>query len=316
VLDVLTITSPLTVEVFELRNMAIELGLGFPTPAPAPATLPVTPPQVRPLVINPLFSSLSRALGYKFPPRPSPTPVTPKQAPPLFNVGIYTYDGVTYKGTEKPAGYRSGTHYGATAGFTTKGNCGRSFDKLSGSVFCPWSIDVAVDYISSIFDSRFLGSGYQKFLGQIGFVDGMAGNVKAALGPVLLLGEWNGAINNAKFIDDRNKHVNIRPSAWQISIGYQFDWNPWVEEIGAQGDYVTIGYSQSHDLEGVSQAIDTVPTRVGFVPRKRFLVGAGEWVLSNLRFAIEYSYNIDYPKDMGGTGSSTDGYFGQLTLVW
>jgi hypothetical protein len=59
-----------------------------------------------------------------------------------------------------------------------------------------------------------------------------------------------------------------------------------------------------------------VPTRVGFVPRKRFLVGAGEWVLSNLRFAIEYSYNIDYPKNMGGTGSSTDGYFGQLTLVW
>jgi hypothetical protein len=108
----------------------------------------------------------------------------------------------------------------------------------------------------------------------------------------------------------------MKPSAWQISIGYQFDWNPWVEEIGAQGDYFTIGYSESLHLGGVSQMIDTVPTRVGFVPKKRFLVGAGEWVLSNLRFSIEYSLNEDYPKHEGGTGNSTDGYFCQLTLMW
>jgi hypothetical protein len=144
----------------------------------------------------------------------------------------------------------------------------------------------------------------------------MAGNVKATLGPVSFVGEWNGATRSAKFIDDRGRLVSMKPSAWQISMGYQFDWNPWVEEIGAQGDYLTIGYSESLHLGGVSQTIDTVPTRVGFVPKQRFLVGAGEWVLSNLRFSIEYSYNVDYPINEGGTGNSTDGYFCQLTLVW
>jgi hypothetical protein len=316
VTDVLSITSPLTVQAFELRNMAVEIGIRFPTPDPAPAALPVTPPPVRPLVINPLFSSLSKALGYKpLPPSP-PAPIIAQPAPPLFNVGIYSYNGVTFKGVEKTGGYNGRYHYGAKAGFRTRGNCGRPFDQLGGSVFCPWSIDVAVDYISSIFDSRFLGSEYEKFLGQIGFVDGMAGNVKATLGPVSFVGEWNGATRSAKFIDDRGRLVSMKPSAWQISIGYQFDWNPWVEEIGAQGDYFTIGYSESLHLGGVSQMIDTVPTRVGFVPKKRFLVGAGEWVLSNLRFSIEYSLNEDYPKHEGGTGNSTDGYFCQLTLMW
>jgi hypothetical protein len=316
VADVLSITTPLTVEVFELRNMGVEIGVGFPTPAPAPIALPVTPPPVRPLVINPLFGALSRALGYKPLPSSPPTPIIPKPAPPLFNVSLYSYDGAAYKGVEKYGGYRPAHYYGATAGFRTRGHCGHPFDQLGGSFFCPWSIDVSINTISSIFDSQFLASEYQKFLGQIGFVNGMAGSVKATAGPVSLVGEWNGATTIARFTDDLNKRVVIKPYAWQISLGYQFDWNPWVEVIGAQGDYLTIGYSQSHDLEGVNQVIDGPPTRVGFVPKKRFTVGAGEWVLSNLRFAIEYTYNYDYPKHEGGTGNSADAYFSQLTLVW
>jgi hypothetical protein len=318
VADVLSITSPLTVEVFELRNTAVEIGLGFPTPAPAPAVLPVTPPPVRPLVLSPIFSSWSRALGYKpLPPAPL-TPLTPKPAPPPFHVGIFSYDGAAYRGLEKYGGYRPRNHYGATAGFRTRGNCGRTYDQLVGSAFCPWSIDVSAGYISSIFDSQFLAFEYEKYLGQIGFVDGMFASVKSTLGPVSLVAEWNGATKRTRFIDDRGKRVHMNPSAWQIALGYQFDWNPWVEAIGAQGDYLTIGYSQSHDLAGANQAVDLVspPTRVGFVPRKRFTVGAGEWVLSNLKFAIEYVYNADYPRHKGGTGNSADAYFSQFTLVW
>ena len=33
---------------------------------------------------------------------------------------------------------------------------------------------------------------------------------------------------------------------------YQFDWNPYVEVIGAQGTYFVIGYSESSDLGGCS----------------------------------------------------------------
>jgi hypothetical protein len=118
-------------------------------------------------------------------------------------------------------------------------------------------------------------------------------------------------------LDGLDNPVSIKPSAWQISLGYQFDWNPWVEAIGLQGNYLAIGYSESRHLAGVTQ-VDTngQQSRVGFLPRRRFLVSAGEWVLDNLRFAIEYSHNWDYRKNEGGTGKSADGVLSQLTLVW
>lgn len=316
VADVLTIEDPLTVEGFEMRQTAVGIGLGFPTPALTPATPPVTQPPVRPLVINPLISSLGRALGYKPPPPSPPTPVVPKPAPPLFNVGVYSFNGDTFKGDEKRGGFRPENHIDATAGFHTRGNCGRPYDQLRGPDFCPWSVDVDVDYNSSIFDSRFLGFEYNNFLGQIGFVDGMAASVKAILGPVSFVGEWNGAISRAKFMDDLGKSVSIKPSAWQIALGYQFDWNPWVEAIGAQGNYLAIGYSESRDLAGVTRVTDGQPSRVGFLPRRRVVVGVGEWVLDNLRFAIEYSHNWDYATHEGGTGNSADGVLSQLTAVW
>ena len=109
--------------------------------------------------------------------------------------------------------------------------------------------------------------------------------------------------------------VSIKPEAWQIEIGYQFYLNPWVEEIDAQGTYLAFGYSESRDLGGVMQAKNDELTRVGFVPRRRFLVTAGEWVLERVRFSPEYSYNVDYPKDQNGTGSSANAIFSAITLV-
>lgn len=323
VADVLTLEDPLTIEVFEMREDAILVGVGFPTPALTPPTPPVTPPPVKPLVINPLVTSLMKGLGYSPPPTrpPTPTSVTPRPVPPLFNAGFYLFNGDTFSGTGGSK-FSPSDHFGGTVGFRTKGYCGRPYDQLGAEggrwweVFCPWSIDVDVDYTNSVFDSQFLSFEYQDFLGQIGFVSGMAAHVKTTLGPVSLVGEWNGAIEDAKFIDDAARLVRMRPSAWEISLGYQFDWNPWVEEIGAQGTYLAFGYSESHDLAGVTRSIFGEPTRVGFVPRRRFLVNASEWVLDGLRFSIEYSHNVDYSKSEGGTGKSADGVFSGLTYVW
>jgi len=323
VADVLSIEDPLTIEAFEMRNTTIGFGLGFPTPAPTPATPPVTPPPVRPLLITPLVGLLSRGLGYDPPPTrpPRPTPITLKPAPPLFNVGFYSYDGSTFKGVEK-AGLDPGQHISATAGFRTQGHCGRPFDQLGAEgaswleVFCPWSIDVDVDYISSVFDSRFLSSEYRSFLGRIGFVPGMAAHVKATLGPVSLVGEWNGAISSAKFVDDSGTFVSLEPSAWHISLNYQFDWNPWVEVIGDQGTYISFGYSESRDLAGVTQLVNGDPTRVGFAPQRRFLVTLGEWVLEGVLLRIEYAHIEDYSRSERGTGRSADGVFTTITYVW
>jgi hypothetical protein len=144
----------------------------------------------------------------------------------------------------------------------------------------------------------------------------MAGSVKGTLGPTSFVGEWNGAIDRARFVDDLGRVINIRPSAWQATLAYQFDWNPWVEAIGLQGDYVVLGYSESRGLGGATRVFEGQESRVGFVPRKRLLVGFGEWVLDNLRWAIEYSYNEDYSRQEGGTGHSAQGVITQFTAVW
>lgn len=328
VTDVLTAEDPLTVEVFEMRQVALGLGVGFPTPPLKPDTPPVTPPRVKPLVINPLFASLSKSLGYIPPPKqPLPIPYSPTPDPPPFNAGVYLYDPDPFDVLGR--GWRPFDHISANVGFRTRGHCGRPYDQLRANDLCPWSLDVDIDYISSVFDSRFLESQYQNFLRQIGKVPGMAASAKATLGPVSLIGEWNGAIGKTKFLDNSNNSVSITPAAWNVSLGYQFDWNPWVEEIGAQGTYVTIGYSQSQDLAGVRQFVggpaefdeegNELPRdliSVGFVPKKRLLVGAGEWVLEGLRVGMEYSLNWDYGRSEGGTGNSAHGIFGTITYVW
>ena len=79
---------------------------------------------------------------------------------------------------------------------------------------------------------NFLQLEYRHFLDQIGFVPGMAAHMRSSFGPYGLILEWNGAISDANFTDDAGNLVSIRPSAWQVSLNYQFDWNPTVEVIG------------------------------------------------------------------------------------
>ena len=120
----------------------------------------------------------------------------------------------------------------------------------------------------------------------------------------------------ATFTDELGNPIKIKPSAWQISLGYQFDWNPWVQAIGAQGNFIAVGYSQSRDLAGVTRVIQGVRSRVGALPKSRFVVTLGEWVLDGLRFAVEFSHNKDYSTNEGGTGRSANGLFTVLTYVW
>lgn len=310
VTDTLSLNNPLTVEVFETKQNAIGFGLALPTPALKPPTPPVIAPPVRPLVINPLVSSLSRGLGYEPPPtRPKPpTPVTLAPAPPPFDAGIYLYDGETPGGPSK--------HIGAALGFNTRGHCGRPYHELRAADLCPWAINVDVNYNSSVFDSQFLREQYQSFLTQIGRVPGMAASVRSSFGPVSLVGEWNGATRQARFLNGLGSPVGIKPAAWQLSLGYQFDWNPWVQEIGQQGTFVAIGYSESRQLAGVTALINGEPTRVGFVPKRRLVLTAGEWVLDGVRVLFEYSRNWDYTLSEGGTGNAAPGFFVALTYAF
>jgi hypothetical protein len=310
VVDVLTLIDPLTVEAFETREDFIMLGFEGPTPPPPPP-LPTTPvlgpPPVRPLLIKPLVRKLGTWLCsslpcYLLPPKAVPAAIPPTPRPP-FTGGVYFYNGDTFDG-----GGDHIEHVGGTLGYRTKGMFSRRR--------IPWSIDIDGDVNSSVFDSDFLAFEYRGFLDQIGYVPGMAAHVKSNLGPTALVLEWNGAIDKARFSDDLGRAFSIRPGGWQVQLAYQFDFNPSVEAIGAQGTYVVIGYSESEDLAGVRRLIADTPSRVGFVPRRRLSVGVGEWVLDSLRVAVEYSHSVDYSIAEGGTGNSADGVFTQLTYQW
>lgn len=308
VADVLTLEDPLTIEVFEMRETAVLVGAGFPTPPLTPASPPVAPPPVKPIALNPFFKSMSKGLGYDPPPTrpPPPTLVTPTPAPPPLSVGFVVFQGATSAAND------GRFNFGATAGFVKKWDCDRPYDDGWSLLACPFSIDVDFDYNSSVFDSRFLGFEYLGFLDQIGYVPGMASSVKATIGALSFVGEWNGAIDNATFIDDSGTLINMKPSAWQVSFAFQFDWNPWVNEIGAQGSYLAFSYSRSQDLAGFTRDGE----RAGFAPWRRFSLSAGEWVMDHLRLAVDYSRNVDYPLNQGGSGNSADGILLVVTYVW
>jgi len=311
--DVLSIESPLTTEAFEMRRNAVGLSFAWPTPAVARPAPPIVAPPVRPLVLAPLVETLSHAFGYVSPPaRPKPLSASspPPAEPPLYG-SLFVYEG------DQSHGQRSFTrNLNGRLGYRSSGHCGRNYDELRQSFFCPWSLDLSVDYIGSIFDSRFLASQYQPFRAQFGPVPGMASTLKLGFGPMSMNAEWNGAIDHAVFDDDVGHRWRIAPSAWQVSLGYQFDWNPWVETIGAQGTYAAIGYSQSRDLAGATHVLDDENVRIGAVPKSRLLLTFGEWLAEGLKIAAEYSRITDYTPAEGGTGSTGDGLLMTLTYTW
>lgn len=313
--DVLSIESPMTIEVFESKKNAIGFGLAFPTPALPVITPPVAVPPVRPRIINPLVSSMSEFFAYVPPPVRS-APIYAKVPPeqPTYNAAVFFYDGNELKSAT--ADSDPDKHINVALGYNAKGSCNRRYDELRESWLCPWSVGVDVAYNSSIFDSRFLESRYRNFLSKIGLVPGASVSVKSTLSRFSLVAEWNGALKNVAFSDDIGKPIYIRPSAWQMSLGYQLDWHPWVESIGGQGTYLAIGYSESSDLAGVTRVVGTTSERVGFVAKRRLLLTAGEWVLEGVKFAVEYSRNWDYSTSEGGTGKTADGLFSTLTYTW
>ena len=309
VADVLSLGTPLTVEAFEMRQNVIALGLNFPTPRPGPPGPPVVAPPVRGQWIQPLLTATGQRLGYQAsatpPPRLSPQVLAPE--PPPWHAGVYVFDGLTGS---------LASHYGAVAGYRSKGHCGQRYEDLPRHGLCPWAMNLDIAYNSSIFNSRFLQTEYAGTLGRIGRVPGLSASLKANLGPMAVVGEWNGALRSAAFTDDLGRAVSLRPAAWQLALAYQVDWNPWVQEIGAQGSYLALGLSRSQGLAGTSGLGAGLSGRVGGLPRQRLFLTAGEWVQEGLRLALEYSREWDYPVTEGGTGRTVNGWVTTLTYAW
>jgi uncharacterized coiled-coil protein SlyX len=313
-LDTLSLSGPLTTDAFETREDFVTLGFALPTPPLAPLPPPVAIPPVQPMVVNPLVRSAVDFLGYA-PPITRPRPLVAVQRPPIpppFYGNITFYHG----NREALPNRRIGQNINASLGYFALGSCGRNYEELLGSWFCPWSIDFHVDYLSSVFDSNFLRFGYRPFLQEIGTVPGLAASLKASFGPFYLVGEFNTATKVASFVDAAGRRQRINPAAWQVSFGYQFDWNPWVEKVGEQGTYVALTYSGTKDLAGATQLVNGEATRVGSLPRSRLAFTVGEWVFPNLRLATELQIDWDYTRRDGGTGKTGTGIFTSLLLTF
>src|SRR3990172_7585513 len=175
---------------------------------------------------------LGRLLGY----RPFPVPPTKPElmplAPPLppFTAGGFFFPPGPLHKPPPEEQWNPEKHMGAFVGYRTRGGC-RPY--LGGEpapddppddlrwlhVFCPWTLDVGAELNRSVFDSDFLALEYRSFLRKIGFVPGMAASIKTSLGPVALVGEWNGALGRGEFLDDSFTSISIRPRAWQGSLG-------------------------------------------------------------------------------------------------
>jgi uncharacterized coiled-coil protein SlyX len=311
-LDTLSIGTPLTTEVFENRQTYAGLEFAWPVPPLKPPPPPVVVPPVQPLVIAPAVSQLMRWLGYTpLPQRPvRPTPVTPLAEPSPFYGSFAVYKGADEITPDRP--YTE--DFNASLGYRTSGHCGVPYEQLRWSLVCPWQVDFHVDYNSSVFDSKFLRASYLPFLDQIGRVPGMAASVKASFGPFAVVGEFNSALREVTFFDGLGNTKTMTPMTWQASIAYQFDWNPWVTEIGQQGSFISVAYSGSQGMSGTTAVINGVPTRVGFVPQNKLLLTYGEWVMDGLKIAIEGAVNWDYPQSSGGTGEVVYGAFGLVQL--
>jgi len=242
--------------------------------------------------------------------RTPPTPVTLPPEPPPFYGDLYFYDANSVRGVTR----KLGSSISGRLGYRTSRHCGRTYSELVHSNICPWTADLSVDYISSVFDSDFLQSEYRQFIPQIGRTPGLAPTLRVGFGPYSFIYEMNGATKPARFIDGAGRSITIRPSAWQVSLARQFDWNPWLESIGSQGTYVAVSYSKTHDLQGVLN--DDPQIRIAFAPEARLILTAAEWVVEGVRLALEYSRNRDYPTSMGGTGTIAEGIQLALMLTW
>lgn len=309
VADVLSVGTPLTVEAFEMRQNAIALGLQFPTPRPGPPGPPVVAPPVRGQWIQPMLAATSQRLGYQTPSTPPPRlpPQVLAPEPPPWHAGVYVFDGLTGS---------LASNFGAVAGYRSKGHCGQRYEDLPRHGWCPWAMNLDIAYNSSLFNSRFLQAEYAGALARIGRVAGLSASLKANLGPMAVVGEWNGVLRSAEFTDDLGRAASLRPAAWQLSLGYQLGWNPWVQEIGTQGSYLALGLSRSQGLAGLTGLGGGLSARAGALPRQRLFLTAGEWVQEGLRLALEYSREWDYPVSEGGSGRTAHGWVSTLTYAW
>lgn len=193
-----------------------------------------------------------------------------------FNADAYAFRS----GPIERSGENHVEKFGGTVGYRTEND--------------HWSLDLDLDFISSVFDSDGLIEEFPEPIGDR-YSPGIAGHVKARMNKFSLVAEYNGALDETRITQD-DETISIAPKAWQIQLGYE-------TEGPDKGMYVAADYSQSYELGGI-------------FPQRRVLLTVGKWLFYGLRLALEYGHEWDYPDADRGTGRQADAFITQLTYEW
>jgi len=202
-----------------------------------------------------------------------------------FNAGAYLYNGTT---DNRKRGKHL-DHYGATVSY------GMKTDLLS--------FDVGVDWNGSVFDTDGLTTAFPELqkrprvsAGQgRSYTPGISTHGRLGMFGFSLLAEYDGAMNRVHFTRNR-RDVSTMPEAWQVEFGY-------MTKIFGIRPYAAINYSATAGM-------------LGAFPQRRLLGSVGSFLTDNIRLALEYANEKDYPRIQSGTGRDSDAWILQLTYEW
>jgi len=196
-----------------------------------------------------------------------------------FHAGAYLYNG----STDNRVRGKHLEHYGATVGY------GMKTDLLS--------FDVGFDWNGSIFDTDGLTTAFPELQKRPhrSYTPGFSAHGRLGMFGFSLIAEYDGAMNTVHFTRNR-RNVSTMPEAWQVEIGY-------MTKIFGVRPYGAFNYSATAGM-------------LGAFPQRRLLGSVGTFLTDNIRLALEYNNEQDYPRIQGGTGKEAEAWILQLTYEW
>ena len=158
------------------------------------------------------------------------------------------------------------------------------------------SFDVGLDWINNIADSDGLTDALNDFAGidEIDeYVGGLAAHLIVNFGPVMLIGEYVGAIDDFEE-GELAAGRKMNPESWNAELAF-------TNEVMGKEATFALGYQGTNDA-------------VGALPEDRYLAAISVEILENTFLALEYLHDDDYSKGSGGTSGNADVVTAQLAI--
>jgi hypothetical protein len=217
-----------------------------------------------------------------------------------FHATLFVFEG----STRGPG--RTREHYGGNIGYSSKGGRGE--------------VTVGLSAIESVFDADELSGAYPEAL-NAGWTPALAAHARVAVGRFQVGGAYYGALGRGVFLrrlpGSSTTTMRVQPEAWHVEAGY-------TREILGRRTVMALSFSQSYGVGACPQALPGGTTCTALsqyfpqtFPRWRAIANASRWLRENMRIAVEFVRDEDYPPSKRGNGTSTaSNVLAQLLYEW